>query len=244
MEVMPAISEVEGLKVESASGKRLGVVRRVLFHPSEPVAVGLMVARPAAAGLVDLKPRYIPISPELIASIESEGRVVWPSEKLPNVAASESEAGCAWDETVIWRNMPVRVKDDATLGVVEDVVFSRKTARVLKVVLSEGTVADMAVGRTTVPGELVVGFDGEAVVLETAYLDIPPSGGVAAVSGKGAAYAKIGAEKVADGIVTVGVLGLGAVEKSFRKGMGRKAMKAMRDARRRVDKALDAGDET
>jgi sporulation protein YlmC with PRC-barrel domain len=157
---MPAISDVEGLKVTGASGKRLGVVRRVLFHPSEPVtfspstsliAGGLMVDRPAAVGMVDLKPRYIPISAEVLASIASEGHVVWSGEKLPGVAASEKEIGLSWDETVIWRNMPVRVRDGETLGVVGDVVISRKTARVLKVILSEGTIADVAVGRTTAP---------------------------------------------------------------------------------------------
>jgi uncharacterized protein YrrD len=241
---MPAISDVEGLKVTGASGKRLGVVRRVLFHPSEPVAVGLMVDRPAAVGMVDLKPRYIPISAEVLASIASEGHVVWSGEKLPGVAASEKEIGLSWDETVIWRNMPVRVRDGETLGVVGDVVISRKTARVLKVILSEGTIADVAVGRTTAPGELVVGFDGQAVVLDPAYLDIPPSGGVAAVSGKGAAYAKIGAEKVADGILAAGVVGLEAVEESFRSGLGRKAMRAMRGARKRADEAIKAKDET
>jgi hypothetical protein len=108
------------------------------------------------------------------------------------------------------------------------------------VILSEGAVADTAVGKTTVPGEMIIGFDGQAVELKKEYLELPPSGGVAAVSGKGVAYAKVGAEKVADSILAAGVVGMDAVGKSFRSGWGRKAMKAVKDVRKRVDKTIDA----
>jgi hypothetical protein len=76
------------------------------------------------------------------------------------------------------------------------------------------------------------------------FANTAPSGGLAAASGKGAAYAKRGAEAAADATLAAGIVGLAAVERSFRGGFGKKAMKALRKARRRVDRAIGEKDET
>lgn len=243
---MPAVSDIEGLRVKSPSGKTLGIVRYVLFHPSEPRAVGLQVELPAAAGLVDRKPRFVALTPNVLAACRAaeEGPLVWPAEKLPMSGTGATEVGLAWDDTVIWHHMPVRTRSGELVGTVGDAVFSGKTGQVLRVVLSEGAVADAAVGRTEVPGDLLVGFDGTSVVAEDALMGTSPTGGLAAVSGKGVAYAVHGAEVAADATLSAGIAGLEAVEHSFRSGLGKKAMNALRAARKRADRRIGEKDET
>lgn len=232
---MPVITDVEGLPVGDPEGNELGVVSHVLFHPREPRAIALEVTPPKLAVVIERKPRFLPIRPDSFVTCGGSSFVEWDAKKLPSKGAVEKELGVSIDETVIWRNMQVRLAGGARAGYVADVLFSRKTGHVLKLLLSEGSVADFAVGRREVPGELVEGFDGEAVIIDKSFLvAAPSSGGLAAASGKSAAYAKQGAEKAADAVFAAGVVGLGMVEKSFRSGLGRKAMRSLRKARKAV----------
>lgn len=221
-------------------GNELGVVQHVLFHPREPRAVALQVIPPNLAVVIERKPRFLPIRPGMMAQCGDVPVVGWDDKRLPTKAAVEKEIGAAIDETVIWRNMQVRLSSGPLAGYVDDVVYSRKTGRVLRLRLSEGSLADFAVGKREVPGEMIEGFDGEAVTIDEAYRKAAPSsGGLAGVSGKGAAYAKHGAEKAADAALAAGIVGLGMVEKSFRAGLGRKALQGLRKAGKRARKAID-----
>jgi hypothetical protein len=171
------------------------------------------------------------------------GPVTFDRPRLPVRDEPVRDLGFSWDETVIWRNMEAAVESRGQVGYVSDVVFSRKTLNVLRIHLSEGTLSDLAVGRTDVPGELVEGFDGKHVVIAPAFLELSPTGGLAAASGKGAAHAKAGAEKAADAALAAGIAGLEAVERSFTEGFGRRAVTTMRKARRRAADAMRADDD-
>lgn len=240
---MPAISDIEGLPVVGSGGKRLGVVERVLFHPDEPRVVGLMVAVPPLLFLFDRKSRLVALHPGMLKECGEGGTVVYDRPRLPKTNEPTRDLGFTWDKTVIWRNMEVAVPGKGQVGTVSDVRFSRKTLKVLRIHLSAGTLSDLAVGRTEVPGDLVEGFDGAHVIVDRSFVELAPSGGLAAASGKGVAHAKIGAEKAADAAVAAGIAGLEVVERSFKSGWGSKAMKAARKARERAAEAMRADDD-
>lgn len=240
---MPAITAVQGLPVVDPSGRRLGAVDHVLFHPREPRAVGLEVVPVPLLLIISRKPRYLALSPEMIAACGELGPIPWPAKRLPSRGAGEKTLGYSFDDTVMWRGMEVRLEDGRHVGFVSDAVFSRKSGRVLRMLLSEGSLADFAVGRTEVPGDVVVGFDGEAIVVREAFAELQSSGGLAAASGAGVAHAKHGVEQAADAVLAAGVVGLGAVERSFRSGYGRQAMRAIRKAGKRARRAIDGGKE-
>lgn len=236
---MPAITAVQGLAIVDPSGRRLGVVDHVLFHPEEPRAVGLEVVPMPILLFISRKPCYLPLTPEMLAACGELGRIVWPGKRLPTSAAADKLLGYPFDTTVIWRGMEVRLEDGRRAGYVTDAVFSRKSGRVLRLLLSEGSLADFAVGRTEVPGDLIVGFDGEAVVVRAEFVELESSGGIAGASGKGVAYTRHGAERAADAVLAAGVVGLGAVARSVRSGYGRKAMRAIRKVGKRARRAID-----
>jgi uncharacterized protein YrrD len=239
---MPAITAVQGLPVVDPSGKRLGAVDHVLFHPSEPRAVGLEVVPVPLLLIISRKPRYLPLSAEMLASCGELGPIPWPGKRLPLRASTEKTLGYSLDDTVMWRGMEVRLEDDRRVGFVSDAVFSRKSGRVLRMLLSEGSVSDFAVGRTEVPGDVIVGFDGTAIVVKEEFAELQSSGGLAAASGASVAHAKQGVEQAADAVLAAGVVGLGAVERSFRSGYGRSAMRAIRKAGKRVRRTIDGED--
>lgn len=241
---MPAITDVEGLAVANREGDVKALVRHVLFHPSEARVVALEVIPSGARIMLDRRPRYLPIVPGMFANCGDSGAVLWDDPKLPKRATVEKDLGFSMDTTVIWHNMEVRLEGGDRVGYVADVVFSRKSGTVLRLLLSEGSLADFAVGRSEVPGELVEGFDGTAVRIDPEFRRVAESsGGVAAVTGKGAAYAKHGAERAADAVAAAGVVGLGMVERSFRYGLGRKAMRGLKKAGDRARKAIDGDEE-
>lgn len=240
---MPAITDVERLPVVDAEGETKAVVRHVLFHPSEPRMVALEVVPAGERVKLDRRPRYLPFHEGMFGTCGETPVVILDEPKLPKRSAVEKELGFSLDESVIWHNMEVRLEDGTRVGFVDDVIFSRKSGRVLRLLLSEGSMSDMAVGQRLVPGELVQCFDGTGVVIDSSFRELVSSGGMAAASGKSAAYAKMGAERAADAVVAAGVVGLGALERSFRSGLGRKAIRGVKKAGKQVRKAIDGDDE-
>jgi sporulation protein YlmC with PRC-barrel domain len=120
--------------------------------------------------------------------------------------------------------MPVRSAEGAEVGTVHDVVFELETGEVTQLRISTGAVGDVAVGRLEVPGELIHGFDGEAVIVLPGYADIPTEGGAAKVVASGMVSVKTRGEAVGDGLLQVGVAAAGALGRSLRSGVARKAI--------------------
>ncbi|MBE0476280.1 MAG: hypothetical protein IBX62_04170 [Coriobacteriia bacterium] len=189
---MPRLSEMEGAPVRDVRGRRAGRVAHVLFHAYEPRPVGIELERPRLLYVVPRPPAYVPVT-----ALAVEGGEFRLTRAVPSRAAGEREIGHTWDDSVIWRGMPARSSSGGRLGVVRDARLSVKTARLVEVELTEGTVADAAVGRRTVAAENVEGFDGSAVVVTQTATEEGVPGGLAARAGTGAAYAKVGAEQLA-----------------------------------------------
>lgn len=218
---MPRASSYERRTVLSAKGKRLGHVAAVLYHASEPRIVGFQVDRASVLGLLERKPHFV-----VLADAKPEGSesVRLDVERLPRDDAGERTIGHSWDHAVVWRGMPVRSADAEPVGAVQDALFDATSGAVTTLIISTGIVGDVALGKLEVPGELVRGFDGSAVVVLPGYNEVRSAGGAAKVIAAGTAAVKVRGAQAADGALQVGVAGARALGRSLKRGVGRKAI--------------------
>jgi len=124
---VPRIAAVRGLPVFSIKGKYLGQVSEVLFHAFESRVVGLQIQREYVLGLIKPKPRYVLLSD--IKLLKDEG-ILLSLQKLPTGDRGVEELGFSWDESVIWRKMPVLSATGESVGAVKDVLYSAETGAV------------------------------------------------------------------------------------------------------------------
>lgn len=219
---MPRMSSYEGRSVVGPGDKTLGRVRAVLFHASEPRVVGVQVDPGTVMGVLDRRPAYVLLGDLLFTEDRTAFRL--DDAKLPKDGPGERMLGFSWDDSVIWHHMPVRSEEGDDVGTVHDVVFDGATGHVTTLRISTGAVGDAALGRLEVPGELVRGFDGDAVVVLPGYREIRSDGGAAKAMASGVAAVKVRGEAVGDGLLQVGVAAAGALGRSFRTGVARKAI--------------------
>ncbi len=228
---MPRVSAVEGAIIISSRGKLLGTVSEVLFHPSEPRAIGVSVTRPRMASVIARPPAYVPLA----QLARCDDGYALDAKALPSEANSERLLGYSWDVTVQWSGMPVRSAKGGAVGVVDDVTFGLGDGSVSMMRVSTGILGDVAVGRLEVPGELVEGFDGGAVIVSAGYSALEASGGAAKVAAKSAAMAKDAGAKVAKQAYDAGMSAAIAVGKSFKSGTGRRMLDKFKEMTRDDD---------
>ena len=147
--------ELFGLRaVGEAKRKRIGKVRRFVFHPSERRCIGVLVKRPDAALMFHRKDLFVALDGFHV----EDGEVVVHS----NPEATDSKAikalGVNWEKCVIWVGMPVQTESGSFLGYVESVTFDRQTGAVAGLTLENGVANDAVLGKRAVPGKLVRGF--------------------------------------------------------------------------------------
>lgn len=196
---MISIRELSGMRVlgephkKTGERRRVGVVGYVLFHPSEPRVVGLSVERSDLAMMIERKDRYLALDRLVLVDGELvvEGKAAWD-------AAAAKRLGIEWDTTVAWAGMPARTESGTALGVVRDAVFAENTGKLNALGLSEGVTRDAAIGVRDLPARMVVGFDGESVVLTDEAVAVEVDGGAAAAAGKAAAVAKVRTDMAMD----------------------------------------------
>lgn len=194
----------------------------VLFHAADPCVVGVQIDPGAVLGVIDRRPAFALLA-EL--NISDDGMAFTLADlRLPKDSAGERVLGFRWDDSVIWHRMPVCAEDGVEVGSVRDVEFDPATGVVTLLHITNGAVGDAAAGRLSIPGELVRGFDGEAVVLLPGYAEIPTTGGAAKAMAAGVTVVKQRGGAVAEGALEVGVAASRALGRSIRGGMVRKAI--------------------
>jgi sporulation protein YlmC with PRC-barrel domain len=234
---MPRLRDIEGSRFAGADGVDLGAVEHVLFHPSEPRAVALMVRPDRVFGVVKRAHAVVPLAGvgigEHTASIDEE--------KLPPEAQVARELGYDPETTVIWRGMAVASATGEPVGAVYDVEFSPE-GRVLRVQVSTGVAGDIAHGLLEVGGDEVRGFDGSAVVIAPEPQDLRADGGLALKAGKQAAAMRAGASATAkaagEALVDASYLTGRAIGAAAATPVGRTARSAWRGAAAAVREAM------
>lgn len=179
-------------KKRSGERPRIGRIGDVLFHPDEPRVVGYTVERSDLAMMIERKDRTLALDrTELVdGSIQVDGSHAWDH-------GAAKRLGIDWDKTVVWLGMPVHTRSGQQLGLVRDGVFDPTTGELNALGLTTGITADMAIGVRDLPASLVMGFDGEGVIVADEAALIEVDGGAAAAAGKGAAVAKDAAGRAA-----------------------------------------------
>lgn len=208
-----------GRKVVNFKGKKIGKVRRFVFHPSEKRMVGFTVKRPDAALMFHRDDLFVSLDGY---DLDDEGFVVVRDDPAATGKAARKALGVDWDECVIWVGMPVMTASGDFLGYVDKVTFDAETGVIERVSTENGATNDALLGKRVIPASYIKGFrrgqgialapmgeyNGEdpedavetgAILVADRALDLPIEGGAAAAAGKATAVvtdkAKKGAAK-------------------------------------------------
>ena len=134
--------------------KRIGKVRRFVFHPKEKRVVGFVVKRPDLLWMFRRKDLFVAVSGYEI----EDGRIVVSNDPAATNRAACKALGVEWDACVLWVGLPVMTEDGDALGVVGSVTFDRKTGVVDSVTTDSGATANALLGKREIPANLVKGF--------------------------------------------------------------------------------------
>lgn len=183
--------------VSTKKGKvrKYGKVHCLVFHPSKPKAVGLMVKRPDAAMMVQRKDRFVSLDKVGFTEdgdllVELDDREAWDRDAAKRL-------GVDLDLCIIWDGMPVRNLEGRELGVISNIVIG-DDLRICSVDISSSDVNRLILGSADISIGQLRGYDPQlqAIVADVQPGEVEVSGGVAAKAGE--AWAK-GAHKVSQG---------------------------------------------
>ena len=190
---MTLAASIEGATLLGADGVTLGSVVRVLYHPQEPRAIGLMVRGPSIYGVVERGDTFLSLSTVRFGA----GAVSSDLAKLPTGRKAADGLGFDPDTTVIWSGMPILGPSEKPVGVVAEVEFDPASGRVARLEVSGGPVADAAHGRFLVPGALIEGYRAGAVRIAAEAGVLETTGGMAKVAAQSAVAASEAAKSAA-----------------------------------------------
>ena len=148
--------ELTGVRVVGGKKgtKRIGKVRRFVFHPKEKRVVGFVVKRPDLLWMFRRKDLFVAVNGYEI----EDGRIVVSNDPAATNRAACKELGVDWDACVLWVGLPVMTEDGDTLGVVGSVAFDRRTGAIASVTTDSGATANALLGKREIPANLVKGF--------------------------------------------------------------------------------------
>ncbi len=204
--------------VTQAKGKKIGKVRRFVFHPSEKRVIGFTVKRPDAALMFHRKDLFVGLNGFHV----EDGQVVVHEDSDATDKGAIKALGVDWESCVIWVGMPALTQSGELLGYIDVVSFDRQTGAVQSFTTENGAASNAILGKRSVPARLIKGFKrgvgaaiapvGEpdaagdeaaetgAILVSDEVLELPVEGGAAAAAGKATAVvahkAKKGAAKV------------------------------------------------
>lgn len=209
MATLVTTKELQGRKVVGGKKrKRIGKVRRFVFHPTERRCIGFLVKRPDAALMFHRKDLFVALNGFDL----DEGDVVVRDDPQATDSGAVKALGVNWDACVIWVGMPVMTEGGDLLGYVDVVAFDRQTGAVDHLTTEEGAANSVVLGKRIIPGRLIRGFkrgagvalvpvdeyQGEdtgdvaemgAILVADEAAELGTQGGVAAAAGKATAVA-------------------------------------------------------
>lgn len=188
--------------------KRVGKVRRFVFHPKEKRCIGFIVKRPDAALMFHRKDLFVAI--DRITIEDDEIHVDGADDSIGGRAVKRLDV--EWDNCVLWVGMQVVSESGQVMGVVGNVLFDERTGTVEAIELDAGATSRALLGVATVPASLIKGFrfgagsrlsgyqdevvddeseddelseeDLGAILVSDEALDLEPEGGLAEKAGR------------------------------------------------------------
>ena len=148
--------ELTGVRVVGGKNgtKRIGKVRRFVFHPKEKRCIGFIVKRPDLLWMFRRKDKFVSIEGYDIV----DGRIAIRDVPEATDKAACKALGVNWDDCVLWLGLPVMTEDGTSLGMVGNVTFNRLTGMVDTFDTDSGATANALLGKRTIPADLVKGF--------------------------------------------------------------------------------------
>ena len=134
--------------------KRIGKVRRFVFHPKEKRVIGFVVKRPDLLWMFHRSDLFVPIDGYDLV----DGRIVIRPEAATSGKAYCKQAGLNWDDCVLWVGLPVMSQDGESYGYVGNVTFNRLTGAVKSFETDNGAASNTLLGKRTIPADMVRGF--------------------------------------------------------------------------------------
>lgn len=202
--------------------KRIGKVRRFVFHPREKRCIGFIVKRPDAALMFRRKDLFVAI--DRIRIEDDEVHVDGADGSMG--ASAIKRLGVEWNNCVLWVGMQVISESGEGLGNVGNVLFDEETGRVSAIELDSGATARALLGKSTIPADLIKGFrfgvgsrlsgyqdevaddeedeedlqeeDLGAILVSDKALELQPEGGLAEKAGRASVTAAVKGREAAE----------------------------------------------
>ena len=135
--------------------KRIGKVRRFVFHPTSKRCVGFLVKRPDLALMFHRRDLFIPVDGFQI----EDGRIAIPYKESGMEGKGAIERmELDWEACTMWEGMPIISEDGQQLGTVGDIVFKPRTGKVVSITANRGATAKALLGQAVIPANLIRGF--------------------------------------------------------------------------------------
>lgn len=201
-----SLREIYKCPVLDPSGKEVGYIDDVLFHPTQPIAVGYSVIPTyRIGGVFRLKDKYLALE---MTEVTGEGEIQTLVKKEAWGRRATKVLGYTWDETVVWYGQHIHTEGGQHLGRISDALFSLDDGTVGAIEVTEGTMTDLSLGKRTIPAEMILRFqleDLHAIVVDDDAEQCFYAGGLAVRIGKQAAQAaQAGKQATKSGIVAAG----------------------------------------
>ncbi|MFR1640943.1 MAG: hypothetical protein ACLSVD_18480 [Eggerthellaceae bacterium] len=135
--------ELTGIRVVGGKNgtKRIGKVRRFVFHPKEKRCVGFTVKRPDLLWMFRRRTSSYP------SRVTTSWTAALPSATCRGHGPRRVQAlGVNWDDCVLWVGLPVMTEDGTSLGMVGNVTFNRITGMVDTFDTDSGATANALLG--------------------------------------------------------------------------------------------------
>lgn len=205
-----ALSNLKGAPVYDARkpSKRIGKVHSFIFHPHKRRVIGFTVKRPDVMLMAHRSDIFVAFD----AFDVDDGHILISDDSGSTGRAACKRLGVDWDECVIWQGLPLMTEAGERCGYVGDVRFRTEDGVVLSLLVDRGATADVLLGLTEIPADLIEGFkqgvgdklitaEGDdfmhgAVIVSPEALKISAEGGLAQKAGEATAIAGDKASKV------------------------------------------------
>jgi len=134
--------------------RRIGKVRRFVFHPTEKRFIGFIVKRPDLLWMFKRSDMFVSVDGyDLI-----DGQICIRPEGKSTDSAAYKTLGVNPDESVVWVGLPLMDESGQSFGVVGNVVFNAVTGTVQTIESDAGATANALLGKREIPANLIKGF--------------------------------------------------------------------------------------
>lgn len=141
-------------KKKEDANRRIGKVRRFVFHPTEKRVIGFIVKRPDMAMMFHRPDLFVAIDR---VQVVEDGVLMDPASDSTDQKAC-ARLGVDWAKCLLWLGMQIVTEDGEELGTVGDITFEAGSGRVKSIRRNEGATARWLLGVEEVPASMIRGF--------------------------------------------------------------------------------------